>query len=148
MREKAEMARVEREKKRNGEESARVGEEEGVVVGADTTHENFYDFYALASAHLEIRFNSLNFKKLPSLSLAPSRRPRSLNLFHCPLLSSLHSPSSLLADLAVPSSSPENEIAPFCTVGDKILGASRHADPSSNLSHPPDKRRPRHPRGC
>lgn len=25
---------------------------------------------------------------------------------------------------------PENEIAPFCTVGDKVLGASRHVDPS------------------
>lgn len=45
-----------------------VGAGEGV---AGTAHENFYDFYALAPAHLEIRFNSLNFKKLPLLSLAP-----------------------------------------------------------------------------
>lgn len=59
--------KAEARKERSGELRERAGED---VAG--TAHENFYDFYALAPAHLEIRFNSLNFKKLPLLSLAPS----------------------------------------------------------------------------
>lgn len=53
-------------------EKWRVEGESGRGCCGGTAHENFYDFYALAPAHLEIRFNSLNFKKLPLLSLAPS----------------------------------------------------------------------------
>lgn len=59
-----------RDRKRKGVRKG-VRVREGCAT-ADMAHENFYDFYALASAHLEIRFNSLNFKKLPPLSLAPS----------------------------------------------------------------------------
>jgi len=75
-------------KERRGEERRRKR------VAADTAHENFYDFYALAPAHLEIRFNSLNFKKLPPLSLTPFRG--FLILLYCRLLPSRHDPSSYL----------------------------------------------------
>lgn len=71
-----------------GKAGTREREEERrreMIVSADTVaYENFYDFYALAPAHLEIRFNSLNFKKLPPLSLTSSARPRFLILFHRP----------------------------------------------------------------
>jgi hypothetical protein len=69
--------RADRDRGRGGEE-----EEEGggsAVCGLrprNPEYENFYDFYALAPAHLEIRFNSLNFKKLPPLPLAPSAADR------------------------------------------------------------------------
>lgn len=65
-------------------------------MDADTAYENFYDFYALAPAHLEIRFNSLNFKKLPPLSLASSARPRFLILFHSPRFTSHRNSSPIL----------------------------------------------------
>lgn len=115
------------------------------VAGAGTAYENFYDFYALAPAHLEIRFNSLNFKKLPPLSLAPFLRPRFLILLHCRLLPSRRRPSPIFA---VPSSSPENEIAPLCVVGNKVLGASRHANPPFTLAQSTTAGAHRHPRGC
>lgn len=117
-----------------------------MIVGTDTAYENFYDFYALAPAHLEIRFNSLNFKKLPPLSLSSSARPRFLILFHRPRLSSHRNPSPILDQpRRTFRPSPENKIAPLCTVGDKVLGASRHADPPFALPHPSDNRHPRHP---
>lgn len=122
----------------------------GRVIAVDTAYVNFYDFYALAPAHLEIRFNSLNFKKLPFLSPAPSTDcavPDPFSLF--PSCGSTLYLS--FTDLYVSSSSPENEIAPLYTVGDKILDASRHADsplPSPSLQLPTDNLHPRHPRGC
>lgn len=39
------------------------------------TASNFYDFHARAPAHLEIRFNSLNFKKLPPLPRRSALHP-------------------------------------------------------------------------
>lgn len=68
---KAQEGRVEKQK-RGKREVASWGEGGAGEDVAGTAHENFYDFYALAPAHLEIRFNSLNFKKLPLFSLAPS----------------------------------------------------------------------------
>jgi len=62
---------------RNGKGRGATGPGEWVTA-ADTEYENFYDFYALAPAHLEIRFNSLNFKKLPPLPLAPSAADRAV----------------------------------------------------------------------
>lgn len=138
---KAQEGCVEKQERKRGEEKRR----EKRVAAADTAHENFYDFYALAPAHLEIRFNSLNFKKLPLLSLAPFRRPRFLILFHCRLLPFHRGPSPILA---VPSSSPENEIAPLCVVGNKVLGASRHANPPFTLTQSTTVGAHRHPRGC
>lgn len=102
-------------KQGQNEREKRKDREGGFTVAA---YENFYDFYALAPAHLEIRFNSLNFKKLPPLSLAPSFVDRAVP--------DPFSPVPIFPSAAclffrptshVSSSSPENEIAPLYTVG-------------------------------
>lgn len=138
---KAQEGCVEKQERKRGMEKRR----EKRVAGADTVYENFYDFYALAPAHLEIRFNSLNFKKLPPLSLAPFLQPRFLILLHCYFPPSRRGPSPILA---VPSFSPENEIAPLCVVGNKVLGASRYANPPFTLAQSTTAGAHRHPHGC
>lgn len=98
-------------------------------------HTRIFTIFTLAPAHLEIRFNSLNFKILSPLSLVPSANravPDPLSLFF--FFPSIGSPLCLClypTDHSVPFSFPKNKIALLLYTGDKVLDTSRHADPRS-----------------
>lgn len=81
---------------------------------------NFYDFHARAPAHLEIRFNSLNFKKLPPLPRRSALHPSSEFLL---LFLPIRLVQPFTPPLRITSTpfSPWNEIAPLCTVQGQLL---------------------------
>lgn len=87
--------------------------EKGLAVAS-----SFYHFSARAPAYLEIRFNSLNFKKLPPLSRQSAPSPLSLTLPRVLLYlarSNVH-----VAPLASSLPNPWNRIATLCIVPDKV----------------------------